>query len=182
MSLEDKFGVFEVGMSKAGEIRKLTKLIKPEIGIITNVGEAHIENFKNINGVAKAKSEIIENIKPGGVIILNRDDKFFNYFFNKAKKYKLKVSTFGEHKKSDIRIKKISINGKISRILVNLKAQKFNFEIKDLNIKNVLAAIAVLKELKFKISEFKSKFKKLESPEGRGKNHLIYRYNRNFKL
>ncbi len=182
LSLEDKFGVFEVGMSKAGEIRKLTKLIKPEIGIITNVGEAHIENFKNINGVAKAKSEIIENIKPGGVIILNRDDKFFNYFFNKAKKYKLKVSTFGEHKKSDIRVKKISINGKISRILVNLKAQKFNFEIKDLNIKNVLAAIAVLKELKLKISEFKSKFKKLESPEGRGKNHLIYRYNRNFKL
>ena len=103
------------------------------------------ENFKNINGVAKAKSEIIENIKPGGVIILNRYDKFFNYFFNKAKKYKLKVSTFGEHKKSDIRVKKISINGKISRILVNLKAQKFNFEIKDLNIKNVLAAIAVLK-------------------------------------
>ena len=50
-------------MSKSGEIRNLTRLIKPQIGIITNIGEAHIENFKNINGIAKAKSEIIENIK-----------------------------------------------------------------------------------------------------------------------
>ena len=77
-------------MSKSGEIKNLTKLIKPQIGIITNIGEAHIENFKNINGIAKAKSEIIENIKSGGTIILNRDDKFFNYLCKKAKKYKLK--------------------------------------------------------------------------------------------
>ena len=161
LSLEDKFGVFEVGMSKAGEIRKLTKLIKPEIGIITNVGEAHIENFKNINGIAKAKSEIIENIQSGGTIILNRDDKFFNYFFNKAKKYNLKVSTFGIHKKSNIRIKKISNYGKTLRISVNLKAQTLNFDIKDLNIKNVLASIAVLKALKLKISEFIKHFFKI---------------------
>ena len=43
-----KFGVFEIGMSRAGEINSLSKLIKPDIGIITNIGEAHIENFKNI--------------------------------------------------------------------------------------------------------------------------------------
>ena len=55
-----KFGVFEVGMSKPGEIRKLTKIIKPHLGIITNIGEAHIENFKNLNGIANAKGEIIE--------------------------------------------------------------------------------------------------------------------------
>ena len=45
------------------EIKNLTKLIIPNIGIITNIGEAHIENFQNIHGIAKAKSEIIENIK-----------------------------------------------------------------------------------------------------------------------
>ena len=73
-------------MSKAGEIKNFTKLIKPHIGVITNIGEAHIENFKNINGIAKAKSEIIENIKTGGTVILNRDDKFFTYLFKKAQK------------------------------------------------------------------------------------------------
>ena len=65
---------------------------------------------------------------------------------------------------------------------MNLKNQTLNFEIKDLNIKNVLASIAALKALNLKISEFKSKFKKIELPEGRGKNHLIKRYNKNFKL
>ena len=97
LSYDDKFGVFEVGMSKAGEIRNLTKLIKPDIGIITNIGEAHFENFKNIHGIAKAKSELIENIKDGGTVILNRDDKFFSFLNKKAKLYKLKVSTFGKH-------------------------------------------------------------------------------------
>ena len=89
-------------MSKAGEIKNLSKLIKPHIAVITNIGEAHLENFKNKKGIAKAKSEIIENIKPGGTIILNRDDKFFNYLLKKAKIYKLKISTFGKHKKSDV--------------------------------------------------------------------------------
>ena len=50
-------------MSRAGEINTLSKIIKPQIGIITNIGEAHIENFKNLNGIANAKSEIINNIK-----------------------------------------------------------------------------------------------------------------------
>ena len=42
-------------MSKSGEINKLSKLVKPHIGIITNIGEAHIENFKNLKGIADAK-------------------------------------------------------------------------------------------------------------------------------
>ena len=98
LTYNDKFSIFEVGMSKAGEINKLTKLIRPNIGVITNIGEAHLENFKNISGIAKAKSEIIENIQSGGTIILNRDDKFFNYLYKKAKIYQLKVITFGKIK------------------------------------------------------------------------------------
>ena len=71
-----QFGVFEVGMSKTGEIHQLSKMIRPNLAIITNIAEAHIENFKNIKGIAKAKSEIISNIQRDGAIILNRDDKF----------------------------------------------------------------------------------------------------------
>ena len=75
-------------MSKAGEIHSLSKLIKPHIGIITNIGEAHIENFKNLNGIAEAKGEMINNIKKNGTLILNRDDKYFDYF---RKEQNLKV-------------------------------------------------------------------------------------------
>ena len=117
---EDRFGVFEVGMSKAGEIKKLTNLVKPHIGVITNIGEAHIENFKNINGIAKAKSEIIENITPQGTIILNRDDKFFYYLSKKAKLLGVKISSFGVNKKSDICLKKIVKKGNTSKILIKI--------------------------------------------------------------
>ena len=74
-------------MNKSNEIYKLSALVKPHIGIITNVSEAHLENFKNINGIAKAKSEIIYNIQKDGTIILNKDDKFFNYFKKLQKKW-----------------------------------------------------------------------------------------------
>ena len=102
LNANHKFGVFEVGMSKPGEIRKLTKIIKPHLGIITNIGEAHIENFKNLRGIANAKGEIIDYIENNGTIILNRDDKFFHYLQKKAKLRKLRVVSFGTNKDSDI--------------------------------------------------------------------------------
>ena len=182
MSFDDKFGVFEVGMSKAGEIRNLTKLIRPEIGVITNIGEAHLENFKNTFGIAKAKSEIIENIKPGGSIILNRDDKFFSYLFKKAKLHKLKISTFGKHEKSDVILKQIIKKDKFTKVSLKIKNQLLDFEIQDLNIYNVLAAVTILNELKLDLFKIKSKFKNFESPEGRGKKYPIKRYKKNFKL
>ena len=182
LSDDDKFGIFEVGMSKAGEINKLSKIIKPHIGVITNIGEAHIENFKNIHGIAKAKSEIIENIEPGGTIILNRDDKFFNYLSKKAKVLKIKISSFGKNKESDIKITKILKKNNTSKIFIKMSNQKIDFEIKDLNLHNVLASLAVLRELKIDFSKIKNKFKQLESSEGRGKKYLISRYKKKFSL
>ena len=63
LTTSDKYGVFWVGMSKPGEINNLSKLVRPHIGFITNIGEAHIENFENLKGVAEAKSELINNIE-----------------------------------------------------------------------------------------------------------------------
>ena len=179
LNYENKFGIFEVGMSKSGEIRKLSKLIKPQIGIIINIGEAHLENFNNVSGIAKAKSEIIENIEPGGTIILNRDDSFFNFLFKKAKSYNLKILTFGKHKESDICLKKIINSRNSSRLFINFDKQSINFEIGDLNIYNVLASIAVLKVLKINFNKIKSKLINFEPSDGRGKQHNIIRYKKN---
>ena len=182
LSYDDKFGVFEVGMSKAGEIKKLTNVIKPHIGVITNIGEAHIENFKNIYGIAKAKSEIIESIIPGGVIILNRDDKFFDYLSKKAKARGIKTTSFGVHKKSDICLKKIIKKGNILKIIISIENKISDLQIGDLNINNVLSSIAVLKELNIDISKIKYNFKNLKSSEGRGRKYVIKRYKKKFKL
>jgi len=182
LSFADKFAVFEVGMSRAGEIKNLSRIIQPHIGVITNIGEAHIENFRSVHEIAKAKSEIIENISEGGTIILNRDDKFFNYLSKKAKSYKLNISSFGYHKKSDVQIEKIINKENYSKIFININNLIIDLEIRDLNIYNVLASIAVLKVLKIDINKIKAKLKNFESPEGRGKKYSIIRYKKKFNL
>jgi len=90
----DDFGIFEIGMDRKGEIDYLSKIIKPDVGVITNVSYAHAKNFKNIKQIALAKSEIINNIKDGGVLVLNADDQFYNFHKKKALKKKLKIYTF----------------------------------------------------------------------------------------
>ena len=169
-------------MSKGGEIKNLTKLIQPHIGIITNIGEAHLENFKNIKEIAQAKSEIIENIKKGGTIILNRDDKFFNYLYKKARSYNLEIVTFGKHKKSNIQLKKTIEKNKISKIFIKIGNQALNFQVGDVNIYNILAALALLKKFRIDIKKIKSKFRDLEPSVGRGKKYLISRYKKKFKF
>ena len=90
-----KYGIFEIGMDKKGEIDNLSKIVKPEIAIITNISGAHFKNFNTLKDIAKAKAEIINNIAEGGKIILNKDDKFFNFFYDQAVKKGVEVISFG---------------------------------------------------------------------------------------
>ena len=103
----DQIGIFEVGMDKKGEIDFLTKKIMPDVGVITNISYAHIKNFKSLNDIAEAKSEIINNITEGGSIVLNADDKYFNFLKNKSLKKKLRIISFGIKNKSNIKLVKI---------------------------------------------------------------------------
>ena len=177
-----KYAVFEVGMSKAGEINALSKLVSPHCAIITNIGEAHIENFKNLKGIADAKGEIINNIRRGGTLILNRDDRFFEYLKKKAKLKDINIVSFGMSTKSDIYPTKISKNKKIIKLNIKTKNQILKLEMKDLNLYNILSSLALLKVLNLSVNKIKKYYKNYELTEGRGKIHKIKRYNKKFKL
>ena len=147
LNLSNNYGIFEIGMDKRGEINFLSKLIKPDIGIITNISYAHAKNFTNILQIAKAKSEIINNIKKDGFIVLNADDKFFSFHKKKAIKKKLNIISFGFSHSADVRFLKINKIKNFYKIIVKIFNQNKTFQIKYkyLNyIKNILSALAVL--------------------------------------
>ena len=71
--------VIETGMDHFGEIRRMGAMVRPTIAVITNVGDAHIGNLDGTRqGVLRAKSEIFENLQPGGLAVLNGDDPLLN--------------------------------------------------------------------------------------------------------
>ena len=182
LNLNHQFGVFEVGMNKKGEINKLSKILKPNLAIITNIAEAHIVNFKNIKGIAKAKSEIIDNIQENGTLVINRDDKFYNFLSDKAKRKKIKVISFGKSKNSDVHLLKLIKHKKSKSIFVSIKNEVFKIKLKNINIYNVLASIAVLKDLNLDLRKTLRLFENFQPSEGRGKVYKIKRYNKNFNL
>ena len=76
---EHQAAVIETGMNHFGEIRYLGEMMRPDIAVITNVGDAHIENLGNTRqGILRAKCEIFENLTPEGIAVLNGDDELLN--------------------------------------------------------------------------------------------------------
>jgi len=168
----DEFGIFEIGMDKKGEIDYLSKIIKPDVGVITNISYAHIKNFKNIHQVALAKSEIINNIKTNGFLVLNQDDKFYNLHKKTAKKKKINILTFSlKNKSADIFLKKIVKEKSKYKIFVNINKKQTYFYVRSIfenNLKNLLAAIAIISIFKDTQKLDKNIFFDYEIAKGRG--------------
>jgi len=74
LEADDECLVLEMGMNHAGEIHALSLVGAPDIAVITHIGDAHIENFANREGILHAKLEIVDGLHPNGTVILNGDD------------------------------------------------------------------------------------------------------------
>lgn len=82
LSKEHEIAVVEMGMNHKGEIEKISKLVEPDFGIITNVGVTHIENLGSKENIFKAKMEITKGLKKGGTLVVNADNEFFKDYKN----------------------------------------------------------------------------------------------------
>jgi len=87
----DEVLVLEMGMNHAMEIHELSLIGAPDIAVITHIGDAHIENFENREGILHAKLEIVDGLKPGGTVILNGDDPLLTGAIAAAKVTPFKV-------------------------------------------------------------------------------------------
>jgi UDP-N-acetylmuramoyl-tripeptide--D-alanyl-D-alanine ligase len=95
MPRETRYGVFELGMNHAGEISPLSRMVRPEVAIVTTVEPVHIEFFASVAEIADAKAEIFDGLVPGGAAILPFDNPHFDRLEAKARRMGARILPFG---------------------------------------------------------------------------------------
>ncbi len=173
MPKETGCGIFEVGMNHSGEITPLTKMIQPDIAIITSVVESHIEFFNSLEDIAFAKAEIFEGLKEGGAVILNKDNSFFDLLKKLAQERKLTVYSFGKHEDADFRLQTLEIiNGK-NVIAANFAGKVTKYEIPipgEHWVMNSLAVLGAAYLAKMDVKKASESLASITPPSGRGQH------------
>src|SRR5271157_1708941 len=135
-----RIAVLEMGMNHAGEIRELAGIARPDIGVVTNVGYAHVEFLGTLDGIAGAKHELIEELPAGGVAVLNADDLRVRKL---RETHPGRTVTFGFSEDADVRAEAFDESAAGS---TRFRTSGVNFEttlVGRHGVMNLLAAIAV---------------------------------------
>jgi UDP-N-acetylmuramoyl-tripeptide--D-alanyl-D-alanine ligase len=161
---DTEIGVIELGMNHAGEIRELAEIAQPEIGVVTNVGFAHIETFASVEGIAAAKRELIECLPYTGVAILNGDDERVAAF-RTAHAGRTLIYGFSAH--ADIRATDVEMNAEGSAFTVG--GVKFRTVLTGRHsISNILAGLAVARAFDIQFEDLVTAVAHLAPGEMRG--------------
>ncbi|MBT4128714.1 MAG: UDP-N-acetylmuramoyl-tripeptide--D-alanyl-D-alanine ligase [Nitrospina sp.] len=143
LSKTDEIAVMEMGMSAAGEIKRLAEIAKPEIGVVTNISEGHLVHLKTLKKVQAAKGELFDSLSEKETAIVNADDPLV---LELAKSVRAKVITYGIYKGADIKAENICpMDREGFKLSVNFSGKNIPMCIPFLgecNIYNALAAIA----------------------------------------
>jgi len=149
MDPRDRALVVEYAMSHSGEIRELTAVAPPTIGVVLNVGLAHVGMLGSIEAVAAAKRELVEGLAPGGLAVLNADDARVRAMSSVARRFTL----FGLSNDATVRAEKIRLHGLEGSTFMLLtprgKAEVYLRLPGHHSISNALAATAVALEFEF---------------------------------
>jgi UDP-N-acetylmuramoyl-tripeptide--D-alanyl-D-alanine ligase len=123
---EAQFGVFEMGMNHADEIRPLSQLVRPHIAVITTVAAAHLENLGSLEAIARAKAEIFAGLEPGGTAVLNADHPHLAILLDEANAAGVRnIVTYGEARGVDWQILEIDTSADRSVAMVEHQGQRY---------------------------------------------------------
>ena len=144
MSQDTAFGIFEIGMNHSGEIAPLTRMVRPHIAVITNVLPAHLGNFDSEADIAEAKAEIMEGVLPGGHVLLNGDNRWFDLLAAKAQALGLTVISFGEAESASVRLVKLAQQPESASAEADILGERVLFKLNSAGRHQVINALAVL--------------------------------------
>ena len=169
---QDRYAVIEMGANHIGEIAYTSHFAKADVVIITNAGAAHLEGFGSLEGVAKAKGEIVETLGEDGVAVLNRDDGYFNYW--KSVAGNRKIISFGLSEEADVtaKVTKIGIKNNSFVSTFDLFTAQGTAEVNlklagQHNVLNALAAAAATLALGIDLAQVKAGLEGIKPVVGR---------------
>ena len=161
--------IFEMGAAKLGDIDLLSKIIKPNIGIITHIGHSHLDGLNSVRGVLEVKSELISNIKKDGIAIVP-DGKYLNHW--KKMRDDISFYTFGKKSSasyfpSQIQMTKQGLSFFIESIHLKKRIQIKTKLLGMHNVLNILASFAAIHAAQLNIEEFVDGLRGLVNPPQR---------------
>lgn len=146
LDIDTEISILEMGMSGFHEIEFLSNLAEPDIAVITNIGESHMQDLGSREGIAKAKSEITVGLKPGGLFIYDGDEPLLKPYVNQLTNVDL--VSIGKHSTNSLVSQIESINNDGIAFTIN-EEERFELPILgEHNMKNATIAIAVGKRMK----------------------------------
>jgi UDP-N-acetylmuramoyl-tripeptide--D-alanyl-D-alanine ligase len=177
-----RVAVMEMGMNHAGEIRTLAQITRPRVGVVTNVGWAHIEAFESIDGIAAAKRELIDELPADGTAVLNADDprvaSFRDSFAGRSVLY---------GQSADAHVRAEDVEYSLDRVRFRVGDVPFETQLTGRhNVSNILAGLAVARVQGIDLARLTGRVRNLKPAKMRGERFehqgiLIYNdcYNSN---
>ncbi len=177
MPRDSRYGVFEIGMNHAGEITPLTKLVRPDVAIVTTVGPVHLEFFENEEGIADAKAEIFQGLEPGGAAIINRDNRHFERLKAHADRLHIeRIVPFGAHEEAQARLIDVKEDGPGSCVTADILGRQMTFYLAAPGrhlAENALAVLAAVACLGADLHAAADALAGLGASDGRGRRHVV---------
>ncbi|MEO0369343.1 MAG: UDP-N-acetylmuramoyl-tripeptide--D-alanyl-D-alanine ligase [Pseudomonadota bacterium] len=173
LNSDHRFAVIELGMNHAGEISRLTRLVKPNVALLNNAAAAHLEGLGSLEAIAAAKGEIFEGLDADGTAVVNLDDSFAAYWMDLVGEHR--VITFGLASHADVTAdwqqhgNSISIRLKLSNRFVDFDMPGRGEHL----VQNALAAAAAAHASGIGIDAIKTGLERFSAPSGRQQFHQV---------
>ncbi|MEO6340263.1 MAG: UDP-N-acetylmuramoyl-tripeptide--D-alanyl-D-alanine ligase [Caulobacteraceae bacterium] len=178
--------VFEIGMNHANEITPLSRQVAPHVAVVTTVGPVHVENFEDGEaGIARAKAEIFDGMEPGGVAVLNADDRWFDLLADAARAHGAKVASFGAGAGRDAELRSYAAVEGGGRIEASVNGREIDFVIPQPGAHwgpNSMAVLLALEALGVGLDVGVKALKSFTALEGRGAEQRLRLHGGDFTL
>ena len=176
MPRETRLAILEMGMSNAGEIAKLTALVRPNVALITAIGPAHIETLGSEEAIADAKAEIFQGLEPDGIAIVPNDSPHRDRLVKAARRRAERIVTFGSGDADVHSLHAVAAEGGGSLIAAALVDSELTFTVSQRGehwVSNALAVLAAVEAVGGDVAVAGLALADLGGLPGRGNRHKI---------